>query len=407
MIESSLGIGKLRYPHVIEACEALIDLGYPAVIHGPPGVGKTRLMKDLGARLNMHVETATLSQMDAVAMYGMRFPNTETGQTEQFPPDLLPKPDDERRWLIFFDELGNVASPAVRMGVMQLLDQYRIGRLEVDRKKHWIAAAMNLGAEDGVTNVPLDAMAADRLVHLRVELTLIDWITGFADPNRILPQIVGYLRSHPTEFNPYDQKAAGQTVRPTPRSWEKTHHEFMAQIQQGKKPEEFMELPWFKALVAGTISESTMTSFFAYCKNAEHFAMVDQLANAKSEAELKSLMPKTPQGLYTLSSAFHRHVKDAPREDVERITERTAEVCVQICKIGKDVPKGEHFLAREVATWCGNMCLNAMVENPHMKILHIKKISESTSPKMAEFCKIAQVQEALAGEELDLETGIS
>lgn len=401
MRAEDLGIPAVTYKQMGAIFEEAILMQSPLVIHGPPGTGKTELVHQIGKKLGYYVHTNTLGQTTEQALYGLRWPDKDKGITVQLPSDMLPQPDDERNWLIFFDELGNVAHPAVRMGIMQLLDKYTIGQLQLDRKRHFIAAAMNLGAEDGVHNVPLDAMAADRLVHVLLDLQLDEWIEGFAIPSGILPQIIGFLRCNPECFNPYNQGNISQTVKPTPRSWDWSHRAFMRRIQEGQDPKDFLHSETFQAFIAGKLGEATTLMLFDYCQNADNFAMIDEILACKTDKQVKSLMPKHEAGLYTLASGLPAALAKIKKGESQDTIERVVEACILMSKSSKTLKNQGHFMDKDLACLTANECINAIKENPSLGGLTMKDIEEKIhekNPKYLKFDEIAKINET--GDEL-------
>ena len=114
----------------------------PVLVHGEPGIGKTAAFKRLADELGARLEMVYLNQMGPGDVQGLRFPDTETQRTVQYPPDFLPGPEDPPT-IILLDELGTCPE-ATRKPASELLLERRI-RAHKLGDLHWVAGATNTG----------------------------------------------------------------------------------------------------------------------------------------------------------------------------------------------------------------------------------------------------------------------
>lgn len=114
-------------------------------------------------------------------------------------------------------------------------------------------AAGNRAEDNAIVN-DLSSALKSRLVTLRVESDLDQWIEDYAVPNDIDPRIIGYVKANPlalNDFNP-DSKADAYSC---PRSLE-----FLSRLIKNQKVKK-SDIP----LIAGTIGDVRAGEFYAAC----------------------------------------------------------------------------------------------------------------------------------------------
>jgi len=198
------------------------DAGHhtPVMLWGPPGVGKSQIVAQIGLRHQVPVVDIRLSQMEPSDLRGIPF---RSGDTVQWAvPALLP--DAQRhgaRGVLFLDEITS-APPAVSAAAYQLILDRRLGEYRIPNG--WaIFAAGNRQGDRGVTYA-MPAPLANRFSHFEVSVNLDDW-AAWAYANGIDERIIGFLRFKPELLFAFDaaRTLAGEMAFPSPRSWEFAH----------------------------------------------------------------------------------------------------------------------------------------------------------------------------------------
>ncbi len=189
----------------------------PVMLWGPPGVGKSQMVVQIGERHQAPVIDIRLSQMEPSDLRGIPFRNGE--QVEWAIPAILP--DKERHGpagILFLDEITS-APPSVSAAAYQLILDRRLGEYFVP--EGWaIFAAGNRQGDKGVTYT-MPAPLANRFSHFEVETHLDDWV-AWAYQAGIDERVIAFLRFRPEllfDFDPAHNPAAF----PSPRSWEFAH----------------------------------------------------------------------------------------------------------------------------------------------------------------------------------------
>ncbi len=189
----------------------------PVMLWGPPGVGKSQMVAQVGERHKVPVIDIRLSQMEPSDLRGIPFRNGAS--VEWAIPSLLP--DAERHGpegILFLDEITS-APPSVSAAAYQLILDRRLGDYKVP--DGWaIFAAGNRQGDRGVTYA-MPAPLANRFSHIEVETHLDDWVS-WAYAHGIDERIIGFLRFRPELLFDFDP-AHNPVAFPTPRSWEFAH----------------------------------------------------------------------------------------------------------------------------------------------------------------------------------------
>lgn len=189
----------------------------PVMLWGPPGVGKSQMVAQVGARHGAPVIDIRLSQMEPSDLRGIPF---RTGEhVEWATPSMLP--DAERHGpegILFLDEITS-APPSVSAAAYQLILDRRLGDYRVP--DGWaIFAAGNRQGDRGVTYA-MPAPLANRFAHFEVETHLDDW-ASWAYASGIDERIIAFLRFRPELLFDFDP-AHNPVAFPSPRSWEFAH----------------------------------------------------------------------------------------------------------------------------------------------------------------------------------------
>ena len=189
----------------------------PVMLWGPPGVGKSQIVAQVGERHEAPVIDIRLSQMEPSDLRGIPFRNGS--YVEWAPPAALP--DAERHGacgVLFLDEI-NSAAPSVSAAAYQLILDRRLGEYQVP--EGWaIFAAGNRQGDRGVT-YSMPAPLANRFSHFEFEVNLDDWV-AWAWDNGIDERVIAFLRFRPELLFDFDP-AHNPVAFPSPRSWEFAH----------------------------------------------------------------------------------------------------------------------------------------------------------------------------------------
>jgi len=189
----------------------------PVMLWGPPGVGKSDMIRQTADRHDVPVIDIRLSQMEPSDLRGIPFRNAEN--VEWAVPAILP--DAQRhgeQGILFLDEITS-APPSVSAAAYQLILDRRLGEYQVP--DGWaIFAAGNRQGDRGVTYT-MPAPLANRFSHFDVDAHLDDWV-AWAYQHGIDERVIAFLRFRPELLFDFDP-AHNPVAFPSPRSWEFAH----------------------------------------------------------------------------------------------------------------------------------------------------------------------------------------
>ncbi|MCK5726909.1 MAG: AAA family ATPase [Thiotrichaceae bacterium] len=189
----------------------------PVMLWGPPGIGKSDIINQIGERHQVPVIDIRLSQMEPSDLRGIPF--NKDNLVSWAPPAILPNEERHgKAGILFLDEITS-AVPSVSAAAYQLILDRKLGEYAVP--DGWaIFAAGNRQGDRGVSYT-MPAPLANRFSHFEVDLNLDDWV-AWAYQHDIDERIIGFLRFRPEQLFNFDP-AHNPVAFPSPRSWEFAH----------------------------------------------------------------------------------------------------------------------------------------------------------------------------------------
>ena len=268
----------------------------PLFIWGPPGIGKSDIVKQMGAELNAHVIDIRLSLWDPTDIKGIPFFNATSNKMEWAPPVELP--DDTMaaqhdKIILFMDEM-NSAAPAVQAAAYQLVLNRRVGTYKLPDNV-LIVAAGNRETDKGVT-YRMPAPLANRFVHLEMKVDWEDYF-GWAVDNKIHKDVVGFLTFSKKDLYDFDPKSASRAFA-TPRSWT-----FVSELLFDDDEDEST----LADLISGAVGEGLAIKFMAHRKIASKLPDPTDILKGK----VKKMDTKEISAMYSLTVSLCYELKDA------------------------------------------------------------------------------------------------
>ena len=240
------------------------------LIQGPTGIGKSYLVKDIAAGLELPVVDRRLSQMSEGDMVGL--PELVDGTTRFCPPDWYAQACREPV-VLFMDEL-NRATPEVIQAAFQIVLDRELNGHQLHPETR-VFAAVNVGAEYEVNE--MDPALLRRFWSIELEPThadFIDWAEG-----KLAPVIVDFIRQHEEHLRPTKATEPGK-VAPNPASWERLDKSLrhMGELEQ---PSDV----WYPVAL-GMVGVEAAISLVEFAKNWENeVSAEDVLDNFDAVAE--------------------------------------------------------------------------------------------------------------------------
>jgi len=268
----------------------------PLFLWGPPGIGKSEIIHQIGKEINAHVIDIRLSLWEPTDIKGIPYFDSNSNRMVWAPPIELPDAimaDQYSKIILFMDEM-NSAAPAVQAAAYQLVLNRRVGTYKLPDNVH-IVAAGNREADKGVT-YRMPAPLANRFLHLEMKVDFDDWFE-WATNNRIHKDVAGFLQFSKKDLNDFDPKSASRSFA-TPRSWT-----FVSELLDDDDTDEST----MADLIAGGVGEGLAIKFMAHRKVAGKLPNPTDILKGK----VKKMDTKEISAMYSLTVSLCYELKDA------------------------------------------------------------------------------------------------
>jgi ATPase family associated with various cellular activities (AAA) len=270
-----------------EAITKCLAVRQPIFVWGPPGAGKSSVVREIAKNTGKQLIDLRLSLLDSVDLRG--FPHMHDGRMHFATPSFLPT-DPNSEGVLFLDEM-NVAPPAVQAAAYQLVLDRKVGEYQLP--DGWsIIAAGNRETDQGVTYT-MPAPLANRFVHADFDVHFDDW-RQWAINHKLRSEVVNFISFRPgllMDFDP-DKRAF-----PTPRSWE-----FVSRVIDSSTTGEVE-----RALISGAVGDGAAAELAGFLKIFRTLPNPDMVLMNPSKADV----PTDPATLYALCGALSERASEA------------------------------------------------------------------------------------------------
>lgn len=268
----------MKPSRVEEVLGRLMDTEWAVFIWGPPGVGKSSVVRRFAATAKMDVIDIRASLLDPTDIRGI--PSIEGGRAVWCPPSFLPSKEQDPG-VLFLDEL-NVAPPLVQASLYQLTLDRRVGEYQLP--DGWKIIAAGNRAQDASVVHRMPAALSNRFIHIDFEVDMEDW-RAWAIENRMDPRVLGFLAVRPALL--HDMSRVDRAF-PTPRSW----HMLSDVLSDVQSVDDVLDV------AIGVVGEGAAMEFHGYCKQAISFQSIQKIVESPADAPL----PQSLGDLYAVIS---------------------------------------------------------------------------------------------------------
>ncbi len=274
---------------------------------GAPGVGKSQIIKQIGAKYGYKVIDLRLAQMSEVEIGGLIYPNEDRTKTRWLSPEVLPDEErDGKNTILLLDEITSCPK-RVQVAAYQLILDRRVGQYRLPDGTFVIGLG-NREDDDGVY-IRLAGPLADRFEIHYIDVDFKTWKYDFAIPFKIHPYVLRYLNFKPSALHTQGADEDSM-IFATPRSWER--------VSDILKYDSDLNNHIVVNKISGNIGISETMQFVKFIGDESRMTTAEDFLLGKSAA------PSDPSEAAILTNAlveqagFLRNVNDASELDEEK-----------------------------------------------------------------------------------------
>jgi hypothetical protein len=279
----------------------------PIFLWGPPGIGKSDIIHQIGAEMDAHVIDIRLSLWEPTDIKGIPYFDPNQNKMVWGSPSELPDEELASQYpyvILFLDEM-NSAAPSVQAAAYQLILNRRVGQYRLPDNV-LIVAAGNREADKGVT-YRMPAPLANRFLHLEMRVDFEDW-SMWATDNRIHKDVVGYVTFAKKDLYDFDPKSASRSFA-TPRSWC-----FVSELLEDDDTDDTTMMD----LISGAVGEGLAVKFMAHRKVSSKLPKPEDILAGK----VKKMDTKEISAMYSLTVSLCYELKDAADKNDKKFNEK-------------------------------------------------------------------------------------
>jgi hypothetical protein len=289
------------------AIRVACDTRTPGIYLGPPGVGKTEIIKQTTASMGWQYTEVVLrdigdAYMPFVAPSNGRAAHLEFHYAQALPIDGNPLFDD-RPILLNLDEFTTYNRLCQNL-MLKVLDEWRIG--EAKLRDDVVIVGTGNRIWDHAHTEQLSSALGNRGTIIHFDADVDFWI-NYALSHDFHPLVIAWVRFDPTNLFAFDPKAhmAGDYPFPSPRSNEKLSR-IMHLHDRAKMSDRL-----FRAQVCGTIGMSKGTKFAGYIKIQSQLPNFDAILAGKP-----AKVPDDPSVLY---ASLYALIQRSNRDNLDNV----------------------------------------------------------------------------------------
>lgn len=192
----------LTYPEVKDLLTCMDDLPRPVMLWGPPGVGKTAVVKEVAEEKGLPLRVFYAAYMEPPDIQGFPVPDREQGVTRYMPPETLDLSGEGG--VLFFDEITNARRDVQTV----LLEIMREGSIAGKPLTGWHRVAAGNRVEDLAGSNTMISSLRDRLMHVELvpslDVSSRYWLSLGGDA---APFLVGFLQFRNQAFDMLSPRA--------------------------------------------------------------------------------------------------------------------------------------------------------------------------------------------------------
>lgn len=266
----------------------------PLMLWGPPGVGKSSVIREVAKEQGIGFIDIRLSQREPVDLRGLPMPDGD--QVKWLLSSEWPR-DPDSKGIILFDEIS-AADRSLQVAAYELILDRRLGDLYT-LPDGWLVCAAGNRTGDHAVSLPMSSALANRFCHLEVAANLEDWC-DWALSEQISSELIAFLRFMPKHF--FSLEGNPERGWPSPRSWERVGR----MLNPLKNLPEALQLHF----ITGLVGQGVAIEFQAFCQWTRKLPAIKDLLSGQVAFE----RPERADQNYALAIGLAEGVLQAPEE---------------------------------------------------------------------------------------------
>jgi len=230
--------------------------GVVPMLWGPPGIGKSAIVKQIAEEEGIGFIDLRLSLLDAVDLRGL--PKFDDGHVLWARPEFIP---EKGSGILFLDEI-TTALPAVQNAALQLVYDRRCGPHRLG--DGWSIVCAGNRKEDMAHVFNLSSALVNRIIHINCEVDVED-VIEYGVQQGWDENIIGFLKFRPSLI--YTKPRIAEPYA-SPRAYE-----FLNNLLKNKITN--------KEIIQGTIGVEAGTEFLTYLEVQKDLPDIDAVINGK------------------------------------------------------------------------------------------------------------------------------
>ncbi|KKO47759.1 hypothetical protein VT06_15270 [Arsukibacterium sp. MJ3] len=264
----------------------------PIMLWGPPGVGKSSVVRELCQQQGIQFIDIRLAQREPVDIRGL--PVAREDRVDWLLSGEWPR-DPHSRGIILFDEL-TAADRSLQVAAYEIILDRRLGDL-YSLPPGWLVMAAGNRSSDRAVAYTMSSALANRFCHLELTANLTSW-TQWARENEVDDGLIAFLRYQPQCF--FDMEADLERGWPSPRSWERVSFYLKQQQELGDT--------LLQKVICGLVGAGAAYQLSAFLKSRDQMPDVHLMLNGKIPIHI----PERPDMLFAFCSALSHKLWQSP-----------------------------------------------------------------------------------------------
>jgi len=331
----------MKASQLVEFLTFAVTEGFPVLIKGKPGIGKSDLVNSVKDTVGYDLVTFIASIADPTDFKGQPYAVSDKQATFLPYDDLAVLINCTRPTIAFIDDIGQ-ASTSVQAALMQLILLREVGGKKISDEVRFIAATNSKEDKAGVSGI-LEPVKSRFASIIELEVDTNDWVKWALNGGSMPTELIAFIRYRPellSQFTPTKDIVNS----PSPRTVA-----FVGKmINKGLSPFH----SYFFEVVKGSCGEAWAAEFTAFMKIYANLPNIDQIFLNPDGVDV----PTEPAVLYAISSVLasritptnaanaFKYIERLPAEIsvacVKDTITRTPKVCESRAYVGWAVEKG-------------------------------------------------------------------